>query len=320
MPPRLGAGSRRTRRTPSRAPPRRGASWSAFNPPRRAKESELPLLHALCLSGLVAMSTPGGHPAAAAPLDEDKGQRFSARDEEVRRQIFAEKERLAGATHYEMLGVPPDATPEATKAAYLAAAKRYHSDRFSGLSLGNARRAGEELFARVSEANEVLGSSEKRADYDIYLDRKAKGLPTDVAAILKAEATFQKGEAFFKAGNWSDAEAAFREALMLNHAAAEFHAYLGMAIARGRQELEKSLECVAHALELDPRSKAAQLFRGILKHEVGETDEAKKILRKLLEQDPDFAEAKTEVSRIRSGQKPGDAKKSAGVLGRLLKK
>src|SRR3984893_12603285 len=94
MPPRLGAGSRRTRRTPSRAPPRRGASWSAFNPPRRAKESELPLLHALCLSGLVAMSTPGGHPAAAAPLDEDKGQRFSARDEEVRRQIFAEKERL----------------------------------------------------------------------------------------------------------------------------------------------------------------------------------------------------------------------------------
>jgi curved DNA-binding protein CbpA/CheY-like chemotaxis protein len=287
---------------------------------RRTKESELPLLHALCVSGLVAMATPGAQPAAAAPVDEDKGKRFSDRDEEARRQIFAEKERLAKATLYEMLGVPPDATPEAIKAAYLAAAKRYHSDRFSGLSLGNARRAAEELFAGVSEANEVLGSPAKRADYDIYLDRKSKGLPTDVAAILKAESTFQKGEAFFKAGNWSDAEVAFREALALNHAEAEFHAYLGMTIARGHQKPEEGLDCVAHALELDPRSKAAQLFRGILKHEVGETDEAKKILRKLLEQDPDFAEAKTELSRIRSGQKPGDAKKSAGVLGRLLKK
>lgn len=286
---------------------------------RRAKESELPLLHALCASGLVAMAPPAAQ-AAAAQVDEDKEKRFSARDEEARRKIFAEKERLANATHYEMLGVPPDATPEAIKAAYLAAAKRYHSDRFSGLTLGNARRAVEGLFARVSEANEVLGSPAKRADYDIYLDRKSKGLPTDVGAILKAESTFQKGEAFFKAGNWSDAEAAFREALALNHAEAEFHAYLGMTIARGHQKPEEGLDCVAHALELDPRSKAAQLFRGILKHEVGESDEAKKILRTLLEQDPDFAEAKTELSRIRSGQKPGDAKKSAGVLGRLLKK
>jgi CheY-like chemotaxis protein/curved DNA-binding protein CbpA len=287
---------------------------------RRAKESELPLLHALCVSGLVAMAKPSVRPAAAAPADEDQGKIFSARDEQARRQIFAEKERLAEATHYELLAVPADATPEAIKAGYLAAAKRYHSDRFSGLSLGNARRAAEELFARVSEANEVLGSPQKRADYDIYLDRKSKGLPTDVAAILKAESIFQKGEALLKAGHWSDAEAAFREALTLNHAEAEFHAYLGMAIARGQHKPEEGLDCVAHALELDPRSKAAQLFRGILKDEVGETDEAKKILRKLLEQDPDFAEAKTELSRIRSGQKPGDAKKSAGVLGRLLKK
>src|SRR6202022_2158770 len=74
---------------------------------RRAKESELPLLHALCLSGLVAMSKPGGHPAAAAPLDEDKGQRFSARDEEVRRQIFAEKERLPPAPPPPRLARPP---------------------------------------------------------------------------------------------------------------------------------------------------------------------------------------------------------------------
>lgn len=284
----------------------------------RAKASELPLLHALCLSGLIQQARAPG--AAAAAADEDAGKQFSPRDEEVRRKLFAEQKRLAEATHYQILGLAPDASADAIKTAYLAAAKRYHSDAFAGLTLGNARRAAEQLFSRVSEAHDVLSTPKKRADYDIFLDRKSKGLPTDVGAILRAESIFQRGEALLKAGRWDDAEAAFREALALNHAEAEFHAYLGLSVARGKKKPELGLDHVAHALELDPRSKMAQLFRGILKHEAGETDEAKKILRKLLEQEPDFAEAQAELSRIRKSEKPAQTQKGAGILGRLLKK
>lgn len=283
----------------------------------RAKASELPLLHALCLSGLIQQVRA---PGAAAAVDEDAGKQFSPRDEEARQRLFAEQARLAAATHYQALGLEPDASPDAIKTAYLAAARRYHSDAFAGLTLGNARRAAEQLFARVSEAHDVLSTPKKRADYDIFLDRKAKGLPTDVGAILRAESIFQRGEVLFKAGRWDDAEAAFREALTLNHAEAEFHAYLGMAVARAKKKPELGLDHVAHALELDPRSKAAQLFRGVLKHDAGETEEAKKILRKLLEQEPDFAEAQAELSRIRASQKPAQTQKGAGILGRLLKK
>ena len=287
----------------------------------RVKEAELPLLHALCLSGLIALTRPGFAPGSPAPVvDEDRGKQFSPRENEVRTQLFAERDRLADASHYQVLDVPADAAADVIKLAYFRAAKRTHSDTFSGLQLGNARRISEDLFTRVNEANQVLGSAEKRAEYDVYLDRKAKGLPTDVGAILKAEALFEKGEALAKACKWEDAEAAFREAISHNHAEAEFHAYLGLALARGRAKPFEGLEHVDKALELDPRCKAAQLFQAILKDELGDPEAAKKILRKLLEQDPGYAEAKTELARIRSGKQPDEAKKSGGFFGRLLKK
>ena len=88
----------------------------------------------------------------------------------------------------------------------------------------------EDLFSRVTEANSVLSDPDRRAEHDVYLDRKAKGLPTDVGAILRAEGVFQRGEALFKAARWEDAEVQFREAISLNHTEAEFHAFLGMTI------------------------------------------------------------------------------------------
>jgi curved DNA-binding protein CbpA/CheY-like chemotaxis protein len=291
----------------------------------RVKAAELPLLYALCVSGLIAVTTA---PASEAPksgleapldLEADLGKSFTAREEEARASLFEDRERVPAMTHYELLGIARDATPDAVKLAWFRAAKRYHSDAFSGLDLGCAKRIAEDLFARVNEANEVLGSPERRAEYDVYLDRKAKGLPTDVALIFKAEAFFQKGEAFFKAGKWHDAETAFREAIALNDTEAEFHAYLGMTQFRGNGRAAEALEHVHKALEIDERLSSGHLFAAILRDALGETDEAKKILRKLIEQNPENAEARAELSRIRSGARPDDAKK-VGFLGRLLKK
>jgi len=105
----------------------------------------------------------------------------------------------------------------------------------------------------VNEANSILSDANRRAEYDVYLDRKAKGLSTDVGAILRAEGVFQRGEALFKAGRWEDAEAQFREAISLNHAEAEFHAFLGMSMFRRNGKAEESLQHIEKALEMDPR-------------------------------------------------------------------
>lgn len=290
----------------------------------RVKETELPLLYYLCLSGLIALSEgpqtepkpPPGAPRSAG--DEDSGKVFNVPESAARRMLFGERDHLKDASHYQVLGVPAGASNDAIRKAYFIQAKRFHSDTFSGLELGSARPLAEQLFQLVNEASQVLTDKEKRADYDVFLDRKSKGLPTDVAAILRAEGIFQKGEAVFKLGKWEDAEALFREAIALNHAEAEFHAYLGMAMFRARGKVETALEHVQKSLEMEPRLHSGTLFASTLYEAAGDLEKAKAVLRKAVDKDPDFDEAKSKLQGLRS--KPFESSRKGGFFGRLLKK
>jgi curved DNA-binding protein CbpA/CheY-like chemotaxis protein len=284
----------------------------------RVKAAELPLLQYLYMGGL--LTTLSGAPKGQAPaptVDEDKGKTFTAQEQAARAALFAERDRLKDPSHYQVLGVPPTASAAEVKAAWLAAAKRFHSDAFSGLDLGSARRIAEDLFTWVNEANSVLSDANRRADYDVYLDRKAKGLPTDVGAILRAEGMFQRGEVLFKSGRWEDAEGQFREAISLNHTEAEFHAFLGMAMFRRNGKPEEALPHVQKALEMDPRLHSGIIFLSQIYQAQGEVERAKSLLRKAIDKDPDFAEAKDELRRLRSqaAEQP-----KGGLFSRLLKK
>ena len=286
----------------------------------RVKSHELPLLQYLYMSGLLAPSAtakPGTKSQPAPSADEDKRKKFTAQEEAARASLFADRERLRETSHYEVLGVAPGASAEEIKAAWFAAAKRYHSDAFSGLDLGSARRVAEELFTRVNEANSALSDANRRAEYDVYLDRKAKGLPTDVGVILRAEGVFQRGEALFKSGRWDDAEAQFREAISLNDTEAEFHAFLGMAMFKRSGKPEEALPHVQKALKMEPRLQSGAIFLSQLYAAQGEVERAKSLLRKAIDKDPDFAQAKDELRRMRTA--PVEQTKG-GFLSRLLKK
>ncbi|TMA41105.1 MAG: tetratricopeptide repeat protein, partial [Deltaproteobacteria bacterium] len=266
----------------------------------RVKSHELPLLQYLYMSGLLALSAtakPGTKSQPAPSADEDKGKKFTAQEEAARASLFADRERLREASQYEVLGVAPGVSAEEIKTAWFAAAKRYHSDAFSGLDLGSARRVAEELFTRVNEANSALSDANRRAEYDVYLDRKAKGLPTGVGVILRAAGVFQRGEALFKSGRWDDAEAQFREAISLNDTEAEFHAFLGMAMFKRSGKPEEALPHVQKALKMEPRLQSGAIFLSQLYAAQGEVERAKSLLRKAIDKDPDFAQAKDELRR-----------------------
>src|SRR5262249_34171196 len=260
---------------------------------------------------------PAAKAATANPAQEDKGKSFSPAEQAARTQLFAERDRLANASHYEVLGVAPRASADDIKTGWLAAAKKYHSDAFSGMELGSARRVAEELFTKVNEANTVLSDANRRADYDVYLDRKAKGLPTDVAAILRAENVFQRGEALFKAGRWEDAETQFREAISLNHTEAEFHAFLGMAIFKRHGGPEQALPHLEKALGVDPRRARGAILPSQVYEAQGEAERARSLLRKAIDRDPEFVRAKDELRRLRN-KAPEQPK--GGLFSRLLKK
>lgn len=72
-------------------------------------------------------------------------------------------------THYEILGVGRTADHGEIRGAYVAAARKWHPDRFVGRSSEDAERA-EGAMRRVNQAWEILGDRDRRQTYDRELD------------------------------------------------------------------------------------------------------------------------------------------------------
>lgn len=62
--------------------------------------------------------------------------------------------------YYAILGVPRDASADDIKQAFRKLARKYHPD------VAQDKKAAEEKFKEINEANEVLGDAEKRRRYD----------------------------------------------------------------------------------------------------------------------------------------------------------
>jgi curved DNA-binding protein CbpA len=73
-----------------------------------------------------------------------------------------------GKTHYEVLGLSPDASPEQVKKRFRELARKYHPD------LNRDRPDYHELFLRINEAYETLNDASRRAAYDLTLRDHAR--------------------------------------------------------------------------------------------------------------------------------------------------
>ena len=82
-----------------------------------------------------------------------------------------------GDTHYDTLGVAPDANASEVRRRWVALARRHHPD-VAGDDPA-ARRQAEEQMRAINEAWAVLGDPDRRAAYDATLasDRRARFTP-----------------------------------------------------------------------------------------------------------------------------------------------
>jgi curved DNA-binding protein CbpA len=84
--------------------------------------------------------------------------------------------------YYEILDVPPDATPEQIKAAYRILVQLHHPDRLQQ-SNPSVRQYAEERLKRINEAYTVLSDPAKRAKYDaLYAHRTRRAAPSEYDA------------------------------------------------------------------------------------------------------------------------------------------
>ena len=119
------------------------------------------------------------------PAPEPDGEKTDLEPENRKlvNELFA---RLDGTTHYELLGVPPDADKKRIKRAYYELAAHVHTDRFFRKNLGSYKAKMEAIFARVTLAHDVLTSKEKRPEYDAYLGARASARRIESMSDLKA--------------------------------------------------------------------------------------------------------------------------------------
>jgi curved DNA-binding protein CbpA len=113
------------------------------------------------------------HPAASlydpAELDE-------AVDIELprRRQILDLYYRIEQLSHYELFGVDSSADKKAIKAAYFEVVHVFHPDRYFGKNVGSFKPKLEKVFARLTQAYDVLSRNASRTEYDAYLRAQSK--------------------------------------------------------------------------------------------------------------------------------------------------
>ena len=118
-----------------------------------------------------AVAPPAAAARPPAPVIE-KTQPMPALDRR-RLEILGCHASLGRVSHFELLGVPREASAAQVRDAYFVLARRFHPDAHHDPALSDLRDPLEEVFVRLGEAYEVLCEPRARARYEEQLDRAA---------------------------------------------------------------------------------------------------------------------------------------------------
>ncbi len=289
-------------------------AWAVLDP-----TGELAPMHALFLAGASVADCVTQAPEVAerlirvlrrfallalldeAPTDRQRAEGLAMVDTATVEAALAVRCRaIADANHYAILGLAPDALPAEVHAANARGVAEHDPLRLpSGVSAVTRERA-QSLYARVLDAGRVLMDPERRALYDAMLGRRVGWLTpprnSEDHAVLLAE----RAQQCFRRGEYVTAASLLQSALHLEGVDADILGMLGRTRrlacpedpAAGEPELR-------HAIQLSPDAEFPLYWLGRLHYERGESDDARRLLRRILIHNPEFELAR-ETMRLLS--------------------
>jgi len=225
---------------------------------------------------------------------------------ELRLELAALAARQSG-THYEVLGVAPDAVASVIQAAFFGLAKKWHPDRLRP-EVADLKEQATRVFARISEASQTLSDPSARKLYDQSLVTGDTADETEqVQRVLKATNAFQKAEVLLKRGNLALAE---KEALSAfeNDPSQADHVALHVWIQAQKPgaDLTSLAVQLEKAARTEPNNLRVRWYRGQLLKRLGRERDALHDFRFIVERDPRHTDAHREVRlyAMRRGNRP----------------
>jgi curved DNA-binding protein CbpA len=110
-----------------------------------------------------------GDAGDAAPVSVRSTARTQA-NLDLRATVEDLHSRFRDLNHYQLLGVPSQATRAAIRTAYYELVALLHPDRHSKKRIGDVRGKMEELVSQITKSYEILKHKQRRAEYDEELE------------------------------------------------------------------------------------------------------------------------------------------------------
>lgn len=248
-------------------------------------------------------SAAAGAASSAAEVSDLDAERLAALNEWLDQALpHLESEEL-----YKAFGVDEAVDRDDLVRKHRELVVQFHPDRFERFEMGDVSERLVVAWGKLNKAIVTLTDPRERVEYDIYIDRKRKGLPTDPEVVMRAESTYLDGERLLRAGRFTDALAKYDQAIALNGADPEFHVARswtrvqvaaaapgadGVAPPRLRDEARSA--CLA-ALKDIPRLDRGHYYLGMLAKMDGNAFEARTQFQKAVELNAHNVEAKREL-------------------------
>ena len=257
------------------------------------------------------------HPPLVAPASKPvDSPELAAFKTEIR-----ERAANGSADYYELLGVAADAIPQVIQAAFFQLAKKWHPDRL-GPDLADVRDLATKVFARMSEAHQILSDAARRKEYDELLKDGAGGAEEQeqVQRVLRATTAFQKAEVLMKRNNVPAALEEARKAVELDPSQADYIALLAWLESNQlNANMDEILARIEKAQRLEPNNTRIRWYRGSILKRMGKSGKAIGDFRFIVENDPRHVDAQREIrlyemrkaEQRRTGQKSPSDRPSA---------
>ncbi len=225
-----------------------------------------------------------------------------------------------GASHYQVLGIENDARDDDVRQAFMALAKVFHPDKVGRRAPGLGELAAR-VFARISEANDVLASPDTRTAYTAQL-RHTRGASADrqaVSRILTAEQQFRRAEEAMRRKDWDNALECLRWALELDADEGEFHSLRGWVMFLKQQDQGggdpgAAATHIKKGIALSPQSPRGWFYMAQIRKACGDAADAERMFRKVIDLRPDHVDALREVRLMQLRRAKGDET----IAGRLF--